>query len=330
MLPKELSGNIIDESLLTVDDSEEVSHLDLSLTQTDTPLYTNTDTTFTIAGTVGAIDEEIPFVEEHTGIFGEYTVETVIDESVPVSGYFIVDSEVNPVASPDTTDIMAYLMSYGNTGIPNQLVSFAYNQPNENLVLDIDVPYALDSETTLNAIVSHREQLLDSYTKTTTGSTVYDIGLNGLGLDLSDKDFTLEYDFTPYLKGSVILIGATSEYTTSPAKSNYRIGVGVWTNGEVYYTVRTASSTNIQTTANWELGTTKHCKIVKRGTTVSYYCDDVHLGDLTVNWWSNYTDFSIYGYCWNTSQGNSTVENIVLTYRYDDLEDIVVRIEEVD
>ena len=285
--------------------------------------------TFTITSPATSITENIE-LENYTGEFGEYSVEFEVDSTVPYKVTAFSDSYV--LKTGNTGKLYGRVSDYDDYGIESQNVNF-YRDFDDDSEFDIEFdshPYAISGTGTVTATVRHKRDLLDSFTYVSASSddTVFDVGLSDLGVDLSDKDFVLEYDFTPTGNGAVIIIGAKNEYTTSPAKSNYRIGIGIWTYGELYYTSRTTSSTNIQTSDTWELNTTKHCRIEKTGSTANYYCDGVLLGSISIPWWSNYTDFAVYGYSWK--QYSCTVENIVLKYTDDDLGDIRIELAEYD
>ena len=241
--------------------------------------------TFQILSPTVSVTEDIR-LEDYIGEFGEYSVEFETDNSNPYSIDLYSDPHI--VKSGETGRFYAKVSDYDGNGVSGQSVSF-YQE-----------------------VDGIKETLLDSFTRSTS-EQVYNIGLEDLGIDLSDKNFVLEYDFTPNGKASVIVIGAKSQYTTSPALSNYRVGVGIWSDGQIYYTSRTNQSTNMYNgMPDWGTYTTRHCKIEKIGNKVFCYCDGVYLGGLDVDWWSNYSEFAIYGYTWRNSK--STVENIVLEY----------------
>lgn len=290
-----------------------ISADDLELTEVETDTALNTTVSLTVPQTVEANNEatfpittsiesstlyELIDLGYYEGVFGTYESNVQTNHDIPYSIYLSKYPPITKVNSA-TENIETTVSDFDKKGIANKLVATSINLPNIELDSDItDVPILLDSFE------------YDSSTK------VYDVGLSDLGVDLSDKDFVFEYDYTPQGNGSVLLIGAKSQYSVSSTVSNYRVGIGIWTGGELYYTQRTTSSTNQQTSTMWALNTTKHCKIVKVGSTASYYCDGVLLGTLTIDWWSNYHEFAIYGYSWN--RNGCTIENVVLKYEEGD------------
>lgn len=286
--------------------------------ETDYPITTSVEST--------SIWEYID-LGEYEGVFGTYSSNVQVNNDEP---YSIFLSKFNPIWKQNVNEsIDATVNSFDGNPIANKMVYFTMDYPNSDLDIEVTgLPYAiLNSETaTATVNVRHKKELLDSYSydPSITPEQVYNIGLDDIGVDLSDKDFVLEYDFTPQTNGSVIVIGAKSEYTTTPAKSNYRVGIGIWSDGKIYYTNRTNQSYNYPTTTDWTLNTTKHCRIEKTGNTVNYYCDGVLIGTLTVSWWSNYTEYAIYGYSWRAN--TNTVENVVLKYSDSDLGDIMINL----
>lgn len=156
--------------------------------------------------------------------------------------------------------------------------------------------------------------IYDTSTHTITGTsnsdTVYSIGIDDLGYDLSTTDFTLEWVMNATKQGEQFNIGAKSEWSVSPIKGNYRAYIGCTGGGKRSYGIR-STSTNGSETGTFNVNTDYSCKIVKESTSFTYYLDNNQLGSRTgVSWWSNYTDWSFYIVQWNT--GTTTIKNIKL------------------
>lgn len=149
-------------------------------------------------------------------------------------------------------------------------------------------------------------------TGTSSSDTVYSIGIDDLGYDLSDKNFDLDFTMKFTDKGEQFNIGAKSEWSTSPIKGNYRAYIGCTGGGKKAYGIRTTSTngSEVGSANSFSTGTDHTCKISKSSDTFTYIVDGDTLGTKTENWWSSYSSFSFYIVQWNT--GTTTIKDIKL------------------
>lgn len=145
-----------------------------------------------------------------------------------------------------------------------------------------------------------------SYTGTSTSDTVYSLGYDEIA-DLSGIDFEMEWTFRQTARGCDVCLGASSEFSVTPIKSNYRVLLGNSGAGAIRYGYRT-TSTNASTTGSIGVNTDVSMRIVKNGTSFEYYVNDKLLGTKTVSFWTNYDMFGIHTVQWNT--GTTTISNL--------------------
>lgn len=149
-----------------------------------------------------------------------------------------------------------------------------------------------------------------SYTGTSTSDTVYSLGYDEIA-DLSNIDFEFSFKFHQTKYGCDVCLGASSEFSVSPIKSNYRIFIGNRGNGNTRYGYRT-TSTIIEggsTSGEVSLNTTHNMKIVKEGTNFKYYFNDRLLGSKTItDFWANYHMFGVHTVQWN--RGTTTISDL--------------------
>ncbi len=149
-----------------------------------------------------------------------------------------------------------------------------------------------------------------SYTGTSTSDTVYSLGYDEI-TDLSNVDFEFSFKFHQTNYGCDVCLGASSEFSVSPVKSNYRIFIGNSGNGNTRYGYRTTSTINAggSTSGEVSLNTTHNMKIVKEGTLFKYYLNDRLLGSKTITgFWANYHMFSVHTVQWN--RGTTTISDL--------------------
>ena len=149
-----------------------------------------------------------------------------------------------------------------------------------------------------------------SYTGTSTSDTVYSLGYDEIA-DLSNVDFEFSFKFHQTNYGCDVCLGASSEFTVSPIKSNYRIFIGNSGNGNTRYGYRTISTVNAggSTSGEVSLNTTHNMKIVKEGTLFKYYLNDRLLGSNTITgFWANYHMFGVHTVQWN--RGTTTISDL--------------------
>lgn len=148
-----------------------------------------------------------------------------------------------------------------------------------------------------------------SVTGTSTSDTVYSVGIDDLGYDLSNKNFDLEFTMKSTDKGEQFNLGAKSEWSVNPIKGDYRVHIGCSSGGYRSYGIRDTSS-NHSTTGNFSTNTDHTCKISKSSSTFTYTVDNTQLGTKTESWWNNYHDWSFYIVQWN--KGTTTIKDIKL------------------
>ena len=149
-----------------------------------------------------------------------------------------------------------------------------------------------------------------SYTGTSTSDTVYSLGYDEIA-DLSSIDFEFSFKFHQTGYGCDVCLGASSEFSVSPIKSNYRVFIGNSGNGNTRYGYRTTSTNNTGGTATAEVSanTTHNMKIVKEGTLFKYYLNDRLLGSKTIpSFWANYHMFGVHTVQWN--RGTTTISDL--------------------
>ena len=149
-----------------------------------------------------------------------------------------------------------------------------------------------------------------SYTGTSTSDTVYSLGYDEIA-DLSNVDFEFSFKFHQTSYGCDVCLGASSEFSVSPIKSNYRIFIGNSGNGNTRCGYRSTSTSNIGGTATAEVSanTTHNMKIVKEGTLFKYYLNDKLLGSKTIPaFWTDYHMFGVHTVQWN--RGTTTISDL--------------------
>ena len=149
-----------------------------------------------------------------------------------------------------------------------------------------------------------------SYTGTSTSDTVYSLGYDEIA-DLSNVDFEFSFKFHQTSYGCDVCLGASSEFSVSPIKSNYRIFIGNSGNGNTRYGYRTTSTMNDGgfTSGEVSLNTTHNMKIVKEGSLFNYYLNDILLGSFAIpGFWANYHMFGVHTVQWN--RGTTTISDL--------------------
>ena len=148
-----------------------------------------------------------------------------------------------------------------------------------------------------------------SYTGTSTSDTVYSLGYDQIA-DLSSTNFEFTWTFRQTSYGGDVCLGASSEFSVSPIKSNYRVYIGGTGTGKTRYGYRTTSTTNTEgsTSDAVSLNTDHNMKIVRNGNTFTYYFNGNQLGTKTVSFFGNYSMFGIHTVQWN--KGTTTISNI--------------------
>ena len=149
-----------------------------------------------------------------------------------------------------------------------------------------------------------------SYTGTSTSDTVYSLGYDEIA-DLSNVDFEFSFKFHQTSYGCDVCLGASSEFSVSPVKSNYRIFIGNSGDGKTRYGYRRLSTVSEggSTSGEVSLNTTHNMKIVKQGTLFKYYLNDRLLGSKTItSFWADYHMFGVHTVQWN--RGTTTISDL--------------------
>lgn len=149
-----------------------------------------------------------------------------------------------------------------------------------------------------------------SYTGTSTSDTVYSLGYDEIA-DLSSIDFEFSFKFHQTSYGCDVCLGASSEFSVSPIKSNYRVFIGNSGRGNTRCGYRTTSTSNNggSTSGEVSLNTTHNMKIVKEGTHFKYYLNDRLLGsEIIPNFWTEYHMFGVHTVQWN--RGTTTISDL--------------------
>ena len=145
-----------------------------------------------------------------------------------------------------------------------------------------------------------------SYTGTSTSDTVYSLGYDEIA-DLSSIDFEMEWTFRQTASGCDVCLGASSEFSVTPIKSNYRVLLGSSGAGAIRYGYRT-TSTNASTTGSIRVNTDVSMRIVKNGVSFKYYVNDEWVGTKVVDFWTDYHMFGIHTVQWN--RGTTTISDL--------------------
>ena len=145
-----------------------------------------------------------------------------------------------------------------------------------------------------------------SYTGTSTSDTVYSLGYNEIA-DLSSVDFEMEWTFRQTARGCDVCLGASSEFSVTPIKSNYRVLLGSSGTGAIRYGYRT-TSTNASTTGSIGVDTDVSMRIIKNGISFKYYVNNEWVGTKVVDFWTDYDMFGIHTVQWN--RGTTTISDL--------------------
>ena len=149
-----------------------------------------------------------------------------------------------------------------------------------------------------------------SYAGTSLSDKVYSLGYDEIA-DLSSIDFEFSFKFHQTRYGCDVCLGASSEFSVSPIKSNYRIFIGNSGKGNTRYGYRTMSTDNEggSTSGEVSLNTTHNMKIVKKDTRFEYYLNDILLSSRMVpDFWANYHMFGVHTVQWN--RGTTTISDL--------------------
>ena len=181
---------------------------------------------------------------------------------------------------------------------------YFYGQGAGDLYVEAECTFVSETYAIEDCIFYHPDVI--SYTGTSTSDTVYSLGYDEIA-DLSSTDFEFTWKFHQTNRGADVCLGASSEFSVTPIKSNYRVYLGGNDSGVGRYGSRTTSSST-STMGTVTSGITYDMKITRNGNTFEYYLDGNKLGTKTVSFFSNYSMFGIHTVQWNC--GTTTVSEI--------------------
>ena len=172
----------------------------------------------------------------------------------------------------------------------------------------------LDGESKTLSAKLYKDLLLDSATvhcESTGTNYCYSIGLDDLGLDLSDTDFSIEFEYKTTVNGSRVCLGDATGWSTGGGAGDNYIYVGSSTANNSGYGTKTSGTTDNTSTGKIGTNIIHRWKIVRSGGTISYYLNGTLKGTKTVpDWVADCHDWSLYLQGWNTS--DITVKDVAL------------------
>lgn len=250
-------------------------------------------------------------------------------ESTPMGYNLKLTSDKNIISFYDNEYcvLTATLLDSNNNGVSGEEIVFKANNGLLNTVITGDngvAQYTYQStgvgDVTITAEGMNLTKTLNiedcilanvnaSYTGTSTSDTVYSLGYDEI-TDLSNVDFEFSFKFHQTSYGCDVCLGASSEFSVSPIKSNYRIFIGNSGKGNTRHGYRTTTTVNAGGSASGEvsLNTTHNMKIVKEGTIFKHYLNDRLLGSTITDFWANYHMFGVHTVQWNT--GTTTISDL--------------------
>ena len=138
----------------------------------------------------------------------------------------------------------------------------------------------------------------------------YSIDLDTLDLDLSQYDWTVEFDYINTVNGGRLCIGDSNSWSSGSGAGDNYIYCGTSTAGNGGYGTKRTGTTDNSSAGAVTAGDTLHYKIVKTGTTISYYLNNVLRGTKTATWITDTHTWSMYLQLWNN--GETTIRNLSL------------------
>ena len=202
------------------------------------------------------------------------------------------------------------------TYVMDGTASFSLTCPPGTYEISAYVPYDGVYTDILYVTVNNVVATLTS--KSITGSSTsssddrcYSLGLDSLGVDLSDKDFTLEWDCKCTKTGGRLCIGDKNSWSAGVGAGDDYVYIGSSASGSLSYGYRESDTTTWVTTGPMSTNTTYHFKIVKRGYNVDYYVNSSNKTGSHSSILLFGSDNSIYLQLWNN--GTTTISNLILT-----------------
>jgi hypothetical protein len=259
------------------------------------------------------VDDEviIPVAEEpepvvtSVGLTGDKSILSYYDDDTCVLTATVLDEEDNPMEGESVV-----FKQDGNTLATKQtnssgVASYTYSAAGSG-----DVSFTASVGSIVSGTYSIEDCIIAnvnvSYTGTSANDTVYSLGYDEIA-DLSNTDFEFSWKFHQTSRGADVCLGASSEFSVSPVKSNYRVYLGGNDSGVGRYGHRTTSSST-STSGTASANTVHDMKITRNSDTFSYYLDNTLLGTKTASFFSNYNMFGIHTVQWN--KGTTTISEI--------------------
>ena len=253
------------------------------------------------------------------GRVSDYDDVGVANQSVDFYEEFIRDklylsSNKEYVVKDDVAKFSATLLDVDSSKITDVPVLFSQEVDGNYSLSNISNTIVLDGESKTLSAKLYKDLLLDSATvhcESTGTNYCYSIGLDDLGLDLSDDDFTIEFEYKTTVNGSRVCLGDATKWSTGGGAGDNYIYVGLSTANNGGYGTKTSGTTD--NTSIGKIGTNiiHRWKIVRTGSTISYYLNDELKGSKTVpSWVADCHDWSLYLQGWNTS--DITVKDVAM------------------
>jgi len=252
------------------------------------------------------IEDEVVPVVDSVSLTGDKSVLSYYDEDTLVLSATVLDEDANPMEGESVVfkqgSTTLGTVQTGSDGVA-QYTYASQGIGDTGFTAEVG---SLVSETyrVEDCIFYHGDAI--SYTGTSTSDTVYSLGYDEIA-DLSSTDFEFSWKFHQTSRGADVCLGASSEFSVSPVKSNYRVYLGGNDSGVGRYGYRTTSSST-STSGTVYANTVYDMKITRNSDTFSYYLDNTLLGTKTASFFSNYNMFGIHTVQWN--KGTTTISEI--------------------
>jgi len=253
------------------------------------------------------------------GRVSDYDDVGVANQSVDFYEEFIRDKlylslDNNYVVKDDKVKFSATLLDVDSSKITDVPVLFSQEVDGDYSLSNISNTIVLDGESKTLSAKLYKDLLLDSATvhcESTGTNYCYSIGLDDLGLDLSDTDFTIEFEYKTTVNGSRVCLGDATKWSTGGGAGDNYIYVGSSTANNGGYGTKTSGTTDNTSTGKIGTNIIHRWKIVRTGSTISYYLNGTLKGTKTVpDWVADCHEWSLYLQGWNTS--DITVNNVAM------------------
>ena len=143
---------------------------------------------------------------------------------------------------------------------------------------------------------------------TTNGSTIYDDNLSqALGTDY-EISFDLYSDNSSDSSEHRFFIMPKEQYSSSTTQPSYGIYIDV-VRTKMHIGKRENATTSLFNNLNYGSGVYRNFKIIKSGTSLTFFIDDDEIGTSTISWIDNYSDYTLSMMRWSSS-GTSKIKNV--------------------